>query len=122
MVITGLGLMAALPVQASARCAATQPAHSDPSLAACSIPWACQSPKLTPEPWIFQSLRPFAVRPTTTAAAALGLANTWSRANRIALPSWPGTIAPSRASFSRKTLYACSTPVQAAGRRNLRVR
>ena len=54
----------------------SQVVHSDPSLAACSIPWVCQSPKLTPEPWIFQSLRPFAVRPTTAAAAALGLANT----------------------------------------------
>jgi len=95
-------------------CAAVKLAHSGPSLGACSMPWACQSPKLTPEPCTFQSLRPFAVRPSTTAAAALGLANTWSRANRIALPSWPGTIAPSWTSFSRKTLYACSTPVQAS--------
>jgi hypothetical protein len=50
--------------------------HSDPPLVACSIPWVCQPPKLTPEPWTFQSLRPFAVRLTTTAAAAPGLANT----------------------------------------------
>jgi restriction system protein len=33
-------------------------------------------PKFMPEPWIRHSIRPLAFRPVTTAAAALGLANT----------------------------------------------
>jgi len=65
---------------------------------------SCQSPKFMPEPWIRHSIRPLAFRPVTTAAAALGLANTWSRANLKRLPGGSGTRTSSLTSASCSAL------------------
>jgi hypothetical protein len=48
------------------------------------------------------------------AAAALGLANTWSRAKRMVVPPGSGTRAPFWTSFWGSALYVCWAPVQAA--------
>ena len=48
------------------------------------------------------------------AAAALGLAKTWSRTNRIAAPPGSGTMAPSSARSWCSAMYVCWDPVQAA--------